>query len=859
MKENGFKILLKQMLYVSFFVFTSSNLLSAVIEYNANDSSVPPNPTAGGWTLSTSGSNQYYTGVEDDGGTETNAWRIYDAGNQSGDATSYVYTLSDSDVDDPNGWTLTVKARCLYTDGVAALYCYFGVWDGSDGWELNLINPQPDTAYTSDTNEGVYYWNGTGDPAKIKNMDIAGTRNTGTSYPGAPVANEFQDDDPKYITYQMIYIPDDDVVECYADHENIITLQRSDVINRTSKRIVFGSGSSAGRGDMLVNYICFEKGKNRIRYYDPRLIELKLPLSRAATPCPIIEDPYGDIVMSYQNKFFYSGDQGQTWTNNGSLITPSANDITVPDPQAGVLLQSNDVNDTLVFVYIDYKTQTGFHWAYPVGANPPSGIQPAAYPDKSPYSKRKVRVIRSLDSGDTWQDDQALHDGYCGALQEIFQTSTGRIIVPVQDYKDNPGRIYMQLYYSDNSGSTWAKGAEIELSAVTVGHTIAGHHDGPVEPSIVEIPGTPNQLQIYIRTNEDYLYRSTSTNNGLTWSNPTSTGIEASSSNGVCKRLDDGRLMLIYCPLAPEGKADFTRRTQLFSYNPASWHRSELWLRFSSNNGSSWSWPTVIARGKNDSWQTNLYVDERRPGEFWARTTYNLQWPRGSYVSPYVANTEPFQFKIFPCDFNDAKMHLPLENSSIDYTLNGYDGTLSGNAQFVEGNDGISYIALDDTGALDGVLTGYILNPGTEDKWTAMATIYFEESDGSYPLGSDAYYPVIEQRISGVSDRPWLCIMQDGDIACRIDWGSGWKEGGQVPINQWAHVAVRYDNGELSLWVNGNKTTYYNYTPTSISEPMYFGRRHSVDQNWNGRMRDIRIYDRALSDAELEVFEYFGI
>lgn len=92
--------------------------------------------------------------------------------------------------------------------------------------------------------------------------------------------------------------------------------------------------------------------------------------------------------------------------------------------------------------------------------------------------------------------------------------------------------------------------------------------------------------------------------------------IGASSSPGYLLRLKSGRLLLLWNRLLPEGRTDYPRRSGLgYSARPASWHRDELSLTFSSDDGRTWSEPKVILRGNTlVSYPSAL---ERSDGEIW--------------------------------------------------------------------------------------------------------------------------------------------------------------------------------------------------------------------------------------------------
>ena len=60
------------------------------------------------------------------------------------------------------------------------------------------------------------------------------------------------------------------------------------------------------------------------------------------------------------------------------------------------------------------------------------------------------------------------------------------------------------------------------------------------------------------------------------------------------------------------------------SESAASWHREELSLAFSNDDGKTWTKPVVIARVPGGA-LSYPYLFERRPGELWAITRFNTK------------------------------------------------------------------------------------------------------------------------------------------------------------------------------------------------------------------------------------------
>lgn len=82
-----------------------------------------------------------------------------------------------------------------------------------------------------------------------------------------------------------------------------------------------------------------------------------------------------------------------------------------------------------------------------------------------------------------------------------------------------------------------------------------------------------------------------------------------------------------------------------------------------------------------------------------------------------------------------------------------------------------------------------------------------------------------------------------------------------IGTGQWYHVAVSYDKSSVTnvsaLYVNGVKLSLTTLTSPAVAPPSYagttcIGNRLALDRGWDGLIDDLRIYNRLLSDAEVQ-------
>ncbi|MGI6522103.1 MAG: exo-alpha-sialidase [Fermentimonas sp.] len=201
-------------------------------------------------------------------------------------------------------------------------------------------------------------------------------------------------------------------------------------------------------------------------------------------------------------------------------------------------------------------------------------------------------VVRSTDGGKTWLEPQLLHTEWTGAIRSIIETKAGTIVFTSMKLLHNPGRHGVLTYSSTDNGVTWT------ASNILDNPTCKGHHAGLMESSVIQL--NDGRLWQLIRTNWDYIYESFSSDEGVTWSEPKKTAIDASSSPHSIIRLKSGRLVLVWNRLYPEGTTKTPRyggdKDPYLCETPASWMRHQLSIMFSDDDGKTWSTPRIIAK-----------------------------------------------------------------------------------------------------------------------------------------------------------------------------------------------------------------------------------------------------------------------
>ena len=295
-----------------------------------------------------------------------------------------------------------------------------------------------------------------------------------------------------------------------------------------------------------------------------------LPIDRNG---PFVELGDGSLGTVDNEGLRLSKDEGRTW----SAARPIHSGVKLGQVgHVGQILRTR--NGVLVLVYLDMDT---YKWQWDDARGAP----------KQPDSCRlEVWAIRSLDEGKTWTGRQRLLDGYNADFTGFVQTRTGRLVVTVEHLTADPARWIVCSFSSEDEGQTWKRSNWIDLG----GH---GHHDGATEPTLVEL--SDGRLLMLIRTSLDRFWQAYSEDGGRTWRTLQPSDLDASSAPGYLLRLRSGRLALAWNRLNPEGGTyRKTAAPSPASEVPTSWHREELSLALSGDDGKTWTKAVVIARQK---------------------------------------------------------------------------------------------------------------------------------------------------------------------------------------------------------------------------------------------------------------------
>ncbi|MEO6136558.1 MAG: sialidase family protein [Ginsengibacter sp.] len=306
----------------------------------------------------------------------------------------------------------------------------------------------------------------------------------------------------------------------------------------------------------------------------------------------------GSLLIIDSNRVFTSFDEGKSWTSHTVFADTNTFNIA-----PGRLIQTK--SGAIVFSFSNWKEKQSDELKAIYG--PAKAILP-------------TYAMRSLDGGETWTNIQKLHDDWTGANMDMILTKKGNVVFTSMKLRSNPMHHVIITYTSKDEGVTWTESNTLDFGGV-------GHHAGVMEPTIIQLNN--GKIWMLMRTNWEYFWEAFSDDEGLTWKDVKVTKIDASSSPGELKRLQSGRIVLVWNRLYPEDKKiKYLIRpgNGEFSERSTNWHRNELSIMFSDDDAKTWSKPKVFAKTTKDEQQLCYpFVSEVSPGKLCIVTRFGAE------------------------------------------------------------------------------------------------------------------------------------------------------------------------------------------------------------------------------------------
>lgn len=149
----------------------------------------------------------------------------------------------------------------------------------------------------------------------------------------------------------------------------------------------------------------------------------------------------------------------------------------------------------------------------------------------------------------------------------------------------------------------------------------------------------------------------------------------------------------------------------------------------------------------------------------------------------------------------------------------------------------------------------------------------YSEGETTWPSSSDQLYQTIVSWGAPLTPLGVFGIERGGDPSNPynfddkifvLDWESNFAGSTIIEFNTWYHVAVTFDGSKLEIFVNGVTDGHTEKTYSTVDND--FGIRVGLEppndgwhSSFNGYLDEIRIYDKALTAAEVgQIYNYTG-
>jgi fibronectin type 3 domain-containing protein len=238
--------------------------------------------------------------------------------------------------------------------------------------------------------------------------------------------------------------------------------------------------------------------------------------------------------------------------------------------------------------------------------------------------------------------------------------------------------------------------------------------------------------------------------------------------------------------------------------------------------------------------ETTDFVDRNVAGG----TTYHYVVRATNAAGPSVVSSEVSLTAVAPTVSVDSglQLHYPFDGSGAE-SGGGAAAAITGPQAYP---DGLLNQALAFDGAAN-FATLPVLTSGDYREFSAAAWVWQNSEVGGQRFfdfggGTDNY--MIMNRLGAMLR---FDIRRNGSVQT--------VQTVAPPLNRWVHVAVTFSGNWATLYINGTaeKAVLFAFNPTQISLTQnYLGKsRFSSDPLFNGRLDEVRLYNRGLSKAEV--------
>jgi hypothetical protein len=200
--------------------------------------------------------------------------------------------------------------------------------------------------------------------------------------------------------------------------------------------------------------------------------------------------------------------------------------------------------------------------------------------------------------------------------------------------------------------------------------------------------------------------------------------------------------------------------------------------------------------------------------------------------------------------------HYPFNGNANDASGNGNDGTVngatltanrSGKPNSAYNFDGVDdYIQIVHNDCFNITLSGF-----TVALWVKAPA----------PAAQQSLYDIIDKSHGHIDYSGW--VIQGDYYSTYFAFGAeyGWDNiasiddvGTLLLNNNWHHITGVFDGSNIKIYLDGTikQTVFSRGTPANNTRDLFIGKHWALGREFNGAIDDVRIYNRALSEAEIQ-------
>ena len=143
------------------------------------------------------------------------------------------------------------------------------------------------------------------------------------------------------------------------------------------------------------------------------------------------------------------------------------------------------------------------------------------------------------------------------------------------------------------------------------------------------------------------------------------------------------------------------------------------------------------------------------------------------------------------------------------------------------------------------------VKPDSNGQWQAIARKVLQDSAHNYPY---AAYDLLIEEVNGIPKARMAVSTPSG--ARGVVYGNT-----ALTYGQWYHLAGVYDGAAIVIYVNGSQdgTVAFSGSIVQTNQPLLIGRNGAEGDIFKGVLDDFRLYNRALTAAEVQTLSTPGL